>query len=641
MPGEGDSDSVSTSPPFDSVAAVIDSVDAPSLRDPVTGVSSPFSVPHLFWRAAAASNSGLVEFDCLVDNGSHLVLIRDTLVDELALKRRKLHIPFETELAMREGEKKVVVRLYEYVKLRLCDASGEYAAKSVRAIIAPNLVAPVICGLPFLSHNSIVVDHAARTVIDKVQCFDLMNPTIRPLPPIPKKRLNEIFKDLKADRKVMVAELNMVCNDRLNMIRYKFDAVKPVDVVAAVRVRVETLAAQEQLDKMSEAVKAKYSKVFNPIPHVDQLPTDVYCRIRLKDASKTINTRTYTSPRKYKAAWAELIQQHLDAGRIRPSNSAHASPAFLVPKSDPTVLPRWVNDYCQLNANTVLDAFPLPHVDDILADCAKGRIWSKMDMTNSFFQTRVHPDDIHLNVMTTPFGLYEWLAMPMGLKNSPPIHQRHMVAALRHLIGKICHVYLDDIIIWSNTVAEHTKHIDMVMKALADAKLHLNPNKCAFFCLEIDFLGHHISARGIEPNSSKVERILNWPVPQNATDVRSYLGLVRYVAALLPKLADHTSVLTPLTTKDAHKHFPPWTNEHQYAFEAIKSLVISADCLTVIDHECPGDNKIFVTCDASNWRTGAMLSFGPTWESARPVAYDSMQLKGPEKNYPVHEKELL
>jgi hypothetical protein len=171
----------------------------------------------------------------------------------------------------------------------------------------------------------------------------------------------------------------------------------------------------------------------------------------------------------------------LDAGRIRPSNSEHASPGFLVPKTDPVVLPRWVNDYRQLNANTVLNAFPLPRVDDILADCAKGKIWSKMDMTNSFFQTRVHPDDIHLTAITTPLGLYEWVAMPMGLKNSPPIHQRRMVAALRHLIGKICHVYLDDIIIWSNNVGDHAKHIDMVMEALADAKLHLNPNKCAFF----------------------------------------------------------------------------------------------------------------------------------------------------------------
>jgi hypothetical protein len=140
---------------------------------------------------------------------------------------------------------------------------------------------------------------------------------------------------------------------------------------------------------------------------------------------------------------------------------------------------------------------------------------------------------------------------------------------------------------------------------------------------------------------SKVERILNWPVPQNATDVRSYLGLVCYVSAFLLKLADYTSVLTPLTTKDAHKHSPLWTDEHQYSFDAIKALVVGANCLTDIDHDSPGDNKIFVTCDASDWRTSTVLSFGPTWESAQPVAYDSMQLKDAEKNYSIHEKELL
>ncbi|KIM78639.1 hypothetical protein PILCRDRAFT_11097 [Piloderma croceum F 1598] len=138
---------------------------------------------------------------------------------------------------------------------------------------------------------------------------------------------------------------------------------------------------------MSDAVKAKYSKVFNPIPHVDELPTNVYFQIKLKDASKMFTTCSYSSPHKYKEAWATLIQQHLYAGRIHLSNSAHASPAFLVPKSDSIELPRWVNYYCQLNANTVLDAFPLPWIDDILADCAKGKIWSKMDITNSFFQT--------------------------------------------------------------------------------------------------------------------------------------------------------------------------------------------------------------------------------------------------------------
>ena len=179
------------------------------------------------------------------------------------------------------------------------------------------------------------------------------------------------------------------------------------------------------------------------------------------------------------------------------------------------------------------------------------------------------------------------------------------------------------------------------MKSLRKAKLYCNPDKCKFFQKEVNFLGHHISERGIEPNSSKVDKIMNWPVPKNATDVRAFLGLVRYISVFLPNLAEHTRLLTPLTTKECWKSFPEWAPEHQHAFESIKSLVISTDCLTTIDHDAPGDNKIFVTCDASDWRIGATLSFGLTWETARPVAFDSMQLKAAEKNYPVHEKELL
>ena len=129
------------------------------------------------------------------------------------------------------------------------------------------------------------------------------------------------------------------------MLLHTWEPVQQVDIVAAIHIRMESLAAQEQLSRMSDAVKAKYSRVFNPIPHVDKLLTDVYCHIKCKDASKTLTTRTYTSPCKFKDAWAVLIQQHLDTGRIHPSNSAHASPAFLVPKSDPFIHLRWVNDY--------------------------------------------------------------------------------------------------------------------------------------------------------------------------------------------------------------------------------------------------------------------------------------------------------
>ena len=191
--------------------------------------------------------------------------------------------------------------------------------------------------------------------------------------------------------------------------------------------------------------------------------------------------QSYSSPRKYQDTWRTLIQSHKAAGRIRPFNSSSASPSFLVPKTDQAVLPCWVNDYWALNTNTVLDSYPLLHVDDILADCAKGKIWSKLDMTNSFFQTWVHPNNILLTVVTMPFGLYKWTVMPQGLKNSPLIHQWQMNSALHEHIGKFCHIYINDIVIWPNSIDEHKWHIDMVTKALENAKLFCSKQKCKFF----------------------------------------------------------------------------------------------------------------------------------------------------------------
>ena len=92
-----------------------------------------------------------------------------------------------------------------------------------------------------------------------------------------------------------------------------------------------------------------------------------------------------------------------------------SSPSFIIPKADPTVLPRWVNDYRRLNSVTVPDHYPLPHIDNILADCSKGNIWGKIDMTNSFFQTLMHHNHIKYTATLTPFGLWEWVVMPMGL----------------------------------------------------------------------------------------------------------------------------------------------------------------------------------------------------------------------------------
>lgn len=146
-------------------------------------------------------------------------------------------------------------------------------------------------------------------------------------------------------------------------------------------------------------------------------------------------------------------------------------------------------------------------------------MWATLDMTDSFFQTQMHPNDIHKTAITTPLGNYKWCVMPMGFQNSPSIQQHRVTNVLQPYIGKICHVYLDDIVIWSKSVQKHVKNVHTVMIALRNAKLYCNEKKCKLFSFEINFLGHKISRKGIETNGSKVDKILEWPVPKLAQNV--------------------------------------------------------------------------------------------------------------------------
>lgn len=622
------------------------SVDEDDLSRDVSNPTS-HSVPHFLWDCLLDGPNGSfpVTVKALIDNGAFLVIISEALAERLQLRKFRLHVPETVSLALSGSSTPADTCLTHYVNLRTHSVDQTWTSTSVRALIAPGLCAPILLGLPWLERNHIVIDHEARTVIDKRCGFDLMNPPPLKSSPPPRMKLREKLRKTDRDHKSMMKELNAVCDTRrLSMENDNlFENVKPVDVIAAVRERVEILAHWDDLNKRAEKLKSEYKCIFEPMPHVENLPTDVYCEIKLKKekADMQFQTRSYQSPRKYKEAWQTLIQQNLDAGRIRPSSSPHASPAFLIPKADKVVLPRWINDFRPINAVTERDSFPLPRIDDILADCAKGKIWSIIDFTDSFFQTRMHPDSIKYTAVNTPLGLYEWLVMPQGLRNAPSVQQRRVTAALRAHIGKICHVYLDDIIIWSEDVEEHEKHLALIFNDLKKAALYCNPRKTKLFQYEVDFLGHRISTRGIQADPKKVDRIAHWPQPKSSTHVRAFLGVVRYLSFLLPNLADHTMVLEKLTTKECDKNFPAWSNEHQKAFDGIKQIVLSSDCVTTIDHDDPGENRIFVTCDASDKRSGAILSFGPTWETARPVAFDSMTFKHAELNYPVHEKEML
>jgi hypothetical protein len=172
-------------------------------------------------------------------------------------------------------------------------------------------------------------------------------------------------------------------------------------------------------------------------------------KIVLTDPNFVINEKQFGYPDRHLSSWRKLIDQHVAAGRIRRSQSQYGLPSLIIPKKDPSELPRWVCDYRTLNKYTVKDRSPLPNVDEAVRLVATGKVWSIVDQTNSFFQDRMREEDIPLTAVKTPWGLYEWTVMPMGLTNGPATHQARNEEILGDLVGKICVVYIDDIVIFS------------------------------------------------------------------------------------------------------------------------------------------------------------------------------------------------
>jgi hypothetical protein len=374
------------------VAAVMPAAPSSVLGDGTDSDKyAPFQTPNLKWDCHIDSpdfSSPSLVCESLIDPGSEAVLIDPEVVHFLGLHVRSLPEPLNVEMAI--NEKKETVQLKEWVKLKLVSLDKLWTSKCVRAIVAPGLSVSVLLGGPFLKHNKIVIDLELRTCVEKTSGYDLLNPPQipRPSPPPKSKRaLRSEAHQIRTDRNTLVHELKWVLPCQREFIDMWSQPVKDPDVTSDLRNRIAYLASLEKLDRLDAKMKKKFEDRFTEIPHT----TDVYHHIKLKNPNQTIAARTYSCPCKYRDAWGILLKQHLDAGRIRPSSSPYASPSFIVPKSDPTVLPHWVNDYRELNANTVPDNHPLPRIDDILADCAKGKIWGKIDITNSFFQTRVHP----------------------------------------------------------------------------------------------------------------------------------------------------------------------------------------------------------------------------------------------------------
>ncbi len=305
---------------------------------------------------------------------------------------------------------------------------------------------------------------------------------------------------------------------------------------------------------------------------------------------------------------------------------------MLVPKKDGSL--RFCVDYRKVNAITERDAYPLPNITEILESLSGAAIFSTIDLNSGYWQVTMDPESKSRTAFVTSSGLYEFHVMPFGLKNAPATFQRLMETVLEELRGKICFVYIDDIIIYSPSLTQHFHDLQTVLSHLQSAGFTINLKKSKFCLQELTFLGHVVSLKGVSADTNKVEAIRSYPVPKNLKEVQRFLGLAGWYHRFVPHFSNIAEPINALKKK-GHKF--EWTPQCQQAFNQLKSCLTSPPILGHPDLKFP----FVVYTDASDTGLGAVITQQKEPGQEEVVAYASRALNKAETHYSTTEKECL
>ena len=249
----------------------------------------------------------------------------------------------------------------------------------------------------------------------------------------------------------------------------------------------------------------------------------------------------------------QVLQNYIDEnykkGFIRKSSSPYGSPCFFVKKKDKSL--RLCVDYRGLNKITLKNRNPIPLISEMIRTLAKGKIFTTLDFRGAYNLLRVKDGHEHKTAFVTKYGQWEYLVMPFGLTNAPPQFQFMMNDLFRNKIGKYVLIYLDDIVIYSEDLDSHKRHVREVLQTLKDNGLYCKPEKCRFYQEMITYLGYVISQHGIAMDPEKIESVLEWPAPSNIRELQVILGFCNFYRNLIPYYATLTAPFTVLLKKDS------------------------------------------------------------------------------------------
>ena len=320
------------------------------------------------------------------------------------------------------------------------------------------------------------------------------------------------------------------------------------------------------------------------------------------------------------------IKEMMANGIIQPGSGSWASPLHMVKKKDGSWRP--CGDFRQLNQRTIPDRYPMRHIADFVNELHGCTIFSTIDLKSAYWHIPMSARSIEKTAITTPFGLYEFTKMPFGLRNASQTFQRFMDNILREL--PFVYNYIDDLLIASKTEQDHKEHLKQVFQILANYKLSINMEKSFFFKQQIKFLGHIITAQGLQTDPKKVQPILDFPQPTSKRSVKSFLGMINQFRRFIPKIGH---ILAKLHEFDNNEFI--WTTEHSNAFKTAKQALAQACSLNYPT----SSGKFILTCDASDIAAGAVLEQINNG-TKQPIAFMSRKFPKVEQNLSAFDKEL-